>query len=253
MTEVRSRISRLTIIAVAAIVSTITATSAHAGIASIRAHSKDFAAGSTIPVFVDASARTSMIVKGQFMDLATGVSVSDGSFSAAIGRRVMGSNSSIEILVGAGTSVADGAEATVRIGFVSGEERVRVKAFKTRIDSFVLSPVRTGNKYKVGEMITLVVNGVGIDHVDSKGAAAAMLRQAAGGIYTVSGPHSPQSTPTRGVFTIDVTKTGTFSVTKDFFRDNRHQSPVGELLVRGAPTAISITVESAPLIRTPVP
>jgi hypothetical protein len=253
MTGVSTGISRVATIVVAAIVSVFVATSADAGITSIRAHSKDFGATATIPVFVDSSAKTSIIVKGQFMDLATGVSTSNSSFSASIGRRIMGSNSSIEILVGVGIAVADGTEATVRIHFVSGEERVRVKAHKTRIDSIATQPPRVGNKYKVGEMITLLVDGVGVDHIDSKGAAAAMLRLAANSIYTVSGPASPQSTSTRAVFTIDVTKTGTFSVTKDFFRDNRHQSPVGELLVRGAPAAISITVESAPLIRTPVP
>lgn len=238
---VRSRFSQMEFLVLPIALLTLLASEASAGVSEISAHGKTFTPGATIPVFVDPSAANSIMVKGQFMDLATGVSSTDSGFTPSIGRRIMGTNSAIEIKVGVALSNPDGDEATIKIHFVSGEERVKVKAFKTKITKLSLHPFRSDNKYNVGETVTLVVDGEGVDHVDTGGPAAAMLAVAAGGIYSVSGPVSTGSSSTRAAFEIKLLKAGNITVTPQWFRDSRPGSPVGEAMVRGNPSPIRIT------------
>lgn len=226
---------------------------AAAGITEISAHGKTFGATADIPVFVDASERTKLVVKGPLMDLATGASSSDSRYTVSLGRRIPGGNSSIEVLVGVSDAVRDGDTSTIRIHFVVGEERVRVRTFRSRVDRMEISPPRAGNRFLKGEKVFLLLHGQGLDRVDSKGAVATMLRAAAGNLCKVEGPLAPGSTATRAAFQLELTGTGSLSVTKEWFRDARHQSPVGEALVRGNPSPVRMSIEARPGIeRRPV-
>lgn len=226
---------------------------AAAGIVEISAHGKTFVPTAEVPVFVDASERTKLVVRGPLMDLATGVSSSDSRYPVSLGRRIAGGNSSIEVLVGVSDAVRDGDTSTIRIHFVVGEERIRVRTFRSRIDRMEIEPPRAGDRFLKGEKVFLLLHGQGLDRVDSKGAAAVMLRAAAGNLCKVEGPLAPGSTATRAAFQLELTGTGSFSVTKDWFRDARHQSPVGEALVRGNPRPVRLTIEAGPpLVRRPV-
>ncbi len=242
MKRLKARFSQMATLVLPVALFTLLAAEASAGISEISAHGKTFTASATIPVFVDSSATNSIMVKGQFMDLATGVSSTGSGFTPSIGRRIMGGNSAIEIKVGVASSNSDGDEATIKIHFVSGEERVRVKAYKTKITKFSLHPARPDNKYTAGETVTLVVDGEGVDHIDTGGPAAAMLAAAAGGIYSVTGPVSTGSSSTRAAFDIKLLKAGSIPVTSQWFRDSRPGTPAGEAMVRGNPGAIRITV-----------
>src|SRR5688572_22596746 len=103
------------------------ATGAQAGITSIVAHSVTYTPGGVIPVVADATVQNSVVVKGQWMDLATGVESSDSSFTVKTGRRTGGSDTSLEILVGAGAA-SDLARSTIHIKFVSGQETFTIEA-----------------------------------------------------------------------------------------------------------------------------
>ena len=230
----------------AALCLTLSAWPAAAGIAGISAHGKTFGPTAEIPVFVDPSERTKIVVKGPLMDLATGVSSSDSRYPVSLGRRIAGGNSSIEVLVGVSDTVRDGDESTIRIHFLVGEERLKVKTFRSRIDRMEIEPPRAGDRFLKGEKVILLLHGQGLDRVDSRGAVAVMLRAAAGNLCKVEGPLAPGSTATRAAFQLELTGTGTLWVTKDWFRDARHQSPVGEALVRGNPRPVRLVIEARP-------
>ena len=241
-----------TIFSSLALATALRAGPAAAGIMGISAHGKTFGATADIPVFVDASERTKLVVKGPLMDLATSASSSDSRYSVSLGRRIAGGNSSIEVLVGVSDAVRDGDESTIRIHFVLGEERIRVRTFKSRIDRMEIEPPRASGRFLKGEKVFLLLHGQGLDRVDSKGAAAVMLRAAAGNLCRIEGPLAPGSTATRAAFQLELTGTGSLSVTKAWFRDARHQSPVGEALVRGTPGPVRLTIEAGPpLVRRP--
>ncbi len=236
----------------AALVLTLSAGPAAAGITGISAHGRSFAPSAEVPVFVDAAERTRLVVKGPLMDLATGTSSSDSRYSVSLGRRIPGGSSSIEVLVGVSDAVRDGDGSTIRIHFVVGEERIRVRTFRSRIDRMEIEPPRAGERFLKGEKVFLLLHGEGLDRVDSKGAAAVMLRAAAGNLCRIEGPLAPGSTATRAAFRLELLGTGSLSVTKDWFRDARHQSPVGEALVRGNPRPVRLTIEAGPpLVRRP--
>ena len=242
-----------TLLSSLALATLLRAGTAAAEIVQISAHGKTFGPTAEIPVFVDRSERTKLVVKGPLMDLATGISSSDSRYSVSLGRRIAGGNSSIEVLVGVSDAVRDGDESTIRIRFLVGEERLKVKTFRSRIDRMEISPPRAGDRFVKGEKVFLLLHGQGLDRVDSKGAAAVMLRAAAGNPCKVEGPLAPGSTATRAAFQLELTGTGTLSVTRDWFRDARHQSPVGEALVRGNPSPVRLVIEARPpLERRPV-
>jgi hypothetical protein len=216
----------------------LTAAVAEAGISSIVAHGDSFSPGATIPVFVD-TARNSITVRGSLMDTCIGVESSDGSFSASIGRRVAGSNSSVEILVGAG-SAPDQDGATIHIKFVLGEETFRVRAFKTRVDSMFLFGAKGVPSCKAGETVMLVVRGEGMDHL-AFGTAGAML-DVADNRFRLQGS---TGTPTSGLaqFVVQCTAVGQFTARDDWFRDSRLSGPSADAMVRGA-ASLTVTVEA---------
>lgn len=213
------------------------AVSAQAGISSISAHGGTFSPGDVIPVFVDgAGARNSITVKGQYMDLCTGVVSNDSSFSPAIGRRIGGSGSSVEILINA-NSAPDLDAATITIKFAMGQETFRVKAFKTQITSLLLRG-RAPARCRVGEIVTLEARGTVANLV--KGVGGAML-DVADGRYSLLEKQS-SSTSTLANFSLRCTATGQFVVKRTWFKDARVSGAVGDAMVRGAAT-LTVTVD----------
>lgn len=212
----------------------------HAGISSISAHGASFSPGDVIPVFVDvAGARNSITVKGQYMDLCTGVSSNDGSFSPSIGRRIGGSNSSVEILVGA-NAAPDQDAATITIHFAMGQETFRVRAFKTQVTSLVLRG-RAQPRCTVGETVTLEARGTVGSLV--KGVGGTML-DVADGRYTLQEKQS-SSTDDQANFSLRCTATGQFTISRSWFKDSRVSGAAGDAMARGTAT-LAVTVDPAP-------
>lgn len=224
--------------AVATVGLLLLAAGAEAGISSIVAHGKSYSASAEIPVFVDTLATNSIVVKGQFMDLCTGVQSSDSSFTAGIGRRVGGSNSSVEIIVGAG-SAPDDDDSTITIKFLAGQETFKIRSFKTKITGYVGG---SSLSCRVGDTITLDVRG-NVAHLVT-GTAGAML-DVADNRYDV-GSRLASSTADSAKFPLKCTAEGQFTVSRSWFRDDRVASPVGEAMARGLPT-LTVTVNPAPV------
>lgn len=216
---------------------------ARAGISSIVAHGATFQPGDTIPLFVESGTKNSIMVKGQFMDLCTGVESSDSSFSPSIGRRVVGSNSAVEILVGAG-SAPDADGGTIHIKFAMGEETFKVKAFRTKVTSFEIEG--HGSSCTEGQLVVLVARGE-VENL-TVGASGAML-DAANPRYDVAEKLSV-STPSAAKFALTCTDAGTFTVNRQWFKDARVSGVAGETMTRGSAT---LTVTVNPIIRKPVP
>lgn len=226
---------RSTVRGVLAVAAFLLGASAEAGITSISAHDDTFSPGATVPVFVDSGAKSSIMVKGPAMDLCTGVESNDHSFTVSIGRRILGGNSAVEILVGAG-SAPDGDGATISIKFAVGQETFKVKAFKSKVTgyAFLGKPALT---CEVGESVTLEVKG-DVASLD-KGVAGAML-DVADNRYEL-GSRMPSSTSTSARFPLKCTATGSFQVKPQWFKDGRVGNPAGDRMVRGTETA-SVTV-----------
>lgn len=220
----------------------LAAAAAEAGITSLAAHGETYAPGAVIPLFVD-SAKNAIMVRGPLMDTCIAVESSDSSFNASIGRRIVGSNSAVEILVGA-ASAPDQDGATIHIKFVIGEETFRVKAFKTHVDSLTILP-----SCKVGEAIKLVVNGSGMDHL-ATGTSGAMLDVADPRFRLAGATGTPTST--RAEFVVECTATGTFMARHEWFRDSRLAGAAADAMVRGSATA-TVAVAAADLVKRAVP
>lgn len=213
---------------------------AQAGITSIAAHGATFSPGTVIPVFVDPTgARSSIIVYGQYMDLATGVSSNDSSFTPATGRRIGGSNTSLEVLINA-NAAPDQDAATITIHFVSGEETFRVRAFRNVITSLVIRG-RAPARCTVGEEVTMEVRG-SVENV-IKGVGGAML-DVADNRYRLLEKLS-SSTGAQANFSLRCTETGQFTVSRTWFKDARLTGAVGDAMVRGVAT-LTVTVDPAP-------
>lgn len=213
------------------------AAGAEAGISSISAHGQTYSVTDRIPVFVDSSAKTSIIVKGEYMDLCIGAESNDSSFTVDIGQRVGGSNSSVEILVGAG-SASDGDNATITINFAMGEETFKIKSYRTTITGYADGSSRS---CYVGETFTLKVIG-SVTHLVI-GPAGAML-DVADGRYDLGGKLAT-STANSARFPLKCTAVGNFSVDRSWFRDFRLTGPPGPAIVRGSAT-FTVTVNPAP-------
>jgi hypothetical protein len=210
---------------------------ARAGISSITAHGTTYTPDERVPLFVDSSAKNSVMVKGQFMDLCTGVESNDGRFVPSIGRRIAGSNSAVEILINAGNAPdLDGA--TITIKFAVGEETFRVKAFKSRVTGFDLNG-RTNATCSVGSSVTLEVQG-DVANV-TKGIAGTML-DVADNRYEI-GAKLATSTATSARFPLKCTAPGTFTVSRSWFKDARVSGTAADSMVRGSAT-YSVTVVS---------
>lgn len=228
------------------------ATGAEAGISSIHAHGATFSQGDTIPVFVESSVtgavagpwENSILIKGEFMDLATGVESSDSSFRVRTGRRFRGSNSALEILVGAG-SAPDQDDSTIHIKFVSGEETFRIKSFKTRVGALYIhgQEGKTAPTCQVGENVSIMVHGEGMANLVI-GAAGTML-DVANNRYDL-GTKLPSTIPDAARFGLKCTAEGWFMVDRTWFKDSRLSSPAGDAMVRGSATPLTVTVAPAP-------
>ena len=208
------------------------ATAAMAEIKEIRAHGDTFDPGMTIPLFVDSGTKNSIVVKGPFMDLSTGVESSDASFSVSIGRRVFGSNSAVEILVGA-DSAPDEDGSTIHIKFVSGEETFKVKAFKSKITSINILG-KTSPNCKVGETVNLAVTGVGMNTLKA-GIGGTMLDYI-DAHYDLREKFTSNTLNTQANFKLKCTSEGTFIVKPTWFKDSRVTKNAGEAMVRGSST-----------------
>jgi hypothetical protein len=160
--------------------------------------------------------------------------------SVRTGQRSGGSNTSLEILVGAG-SAADQGGSTIHIKFVSGEETFKIKAFKTRVNALEIRDKPTPT-CQVGKNVVLTVSGEGMANLVI-GAAGAML-DAADGRYDLTGK-LPQSTTHAARFGLKCTAEGQFTVDRQWFKDSRVSSPAGEAMVRGSAT-LRVTVTPAP-------
>lgn len=227
------------------------ATVAEAGISSILAHGATFSKSDTIPVFVDSSVtgavagpwENSILIKGEFMDLATGVESSDSSFTVRTGRRFRGSNSALEILVGAG-SAPDQDDSTIHIKFVSGEETFRIKSFKTRVGALYIhgQEGKTAPACQVGENVSIMVHGEGMANLVI-GAAATML-DVADKRFDL-GTKLPSTVPSTARFSLKCTAEGRFTIDRTWFKDSRLPSPAGDAMVRGSAT-LTVTVTPAP-------
>lgn len=213
---------------------------ARGGINSISAHGATFSADDLIPVFVDsAGARSSIVVYGQYMDLSTGVSSNDSSFVPATGRRIGGSNTSLEVLVNA-NAAPDQDAATITIHFVSGAETFRVRAFKNQITSIVVRG-RVPARCTVGETVTLEVRGTVRNVV--KGVGGTML-DVADSRYSLLEKLS-SSTDTQANFSLRCTATGQFTISRTSFKDSRVTGAVADAMVRGS-GSVTVTVDPAP-------
>lgn len=213
---------------------------AQGGITSMFAHGVTFNPGTVVPVFVDpAGARSSIIVYGQYMDLATGVSSNDSSFTPATGRRTGGSNTSLEVLINA-NAAPDQDAATITIHFVSGEETFRVRAFRNVITSLVIRG-RAQARCTVGEEVTLEARG-SVENVGF-GVGGTML-DVADSRYRLLGKLS-SSTGVQANFSLRCTGTGQFTISRSWFKDSRLTGAVGDAMVRGQST-LTVTVDPAP-------
>ncbi|MEO8035287.1 MAG: hypothetical protein ABI837_12705, partial [Acidobacteriota bacterium] len=184
--------------------------------------------------FVDSGPDISLMVKGTFMDLATGVESSDSSFGVRIGRRIMGANSALEVLVGA-ASAPDGDGATITIKFVAGQETFRIKAFKTNINDYHLDQAAFSSCF-LNQTVVLRVSG-DVGHL-AMSTGGAML-DVADNHYDIDsqGPGTEHTAK----FMLKCTALGEFVVKPSWFRDSRLSSPLGDKMVRGTKT-FTITV-----------
>jgi hypothetical protein len=214
---------------------------AEAGISSIAVHGETYSSSDTIPVFVDSSTKNAIIVKGQFMDLCTGVESTSSSFAASIGRRFIGSNSGVEILVGAG-SASDLATSTIKIKFAVGEETFKVKAFKIKVTRFALEGGATTCPRT--RDATLVVSGTNMNN---------LVISVAGAMLDVIEEHVDikeklSSSDTEARFKLTCTAEGTFSVRRFWFADGRvpDHPEAKQAMVRGFDTPFVVTVTPTP-------
>jgi hypothetical protein len=217
---------------------------AEASISSIRAHNVTFSPGDTFPVFVDVSVDNSITVKGEFMDLATGVESSDSSFSVGTGQRIPGSNSSLEILVGAG-SAPDQNGSTIHVKFLIGEETFTIKAFKTSVTTLrlgVAGEIGGNPTCEVGDTISIIAQGLGGDNLVI-GAAGTMLDVSNNRYDFLNRTPTTFDNVTRFVY--KCTAEGSFTVDRTWFKDSRLSSPAGDAMVRGSAT-LTVTVKGVP-------
>ncbi|MEX2271686.1 MAG: hypothetical protein WD690_09460 [Vicinamibacterales bacterium] len=224
----------------AAVGSLCFAADVHASVTSIVAHGVTFSRTDTIPVFVDANVENSIVVKGQFMDLATGVESSDPSFSVRTGRRIHGSNSSIYILVGA-ASAPDQDGATIHVKFLVGEETFRIKAFKTRVNKigFGIHFVAGGRPTcRVGDTISVTAQGDGATNL-IMGTAGTMLDVANDRYQYLDKIATTVGSASR--FVLRCTAVGSFTVDRTWFKDSRVRGRAADAMVRGAGT-LAVTV-----------
>jgi hypothetical protein len=233
-------VNRALLISIAVLL--LSSTAASAGISSISAYGETFSPGTTIPLFVD-SGDISIMLKGQFMDLATGVESSDSSFRVRIGRRIMGANSALEVFVDS-SSAPDADGSTITIHFAAGQETFRVKSFKTNINDLRLEKAAFATCF-LNESVVLKVSGdVGHLMISTAGA----MLDVADNHYDLDGqgPTSDHS----ALFMLKCTALGQFTVKPSWFRDSRVSSPTGDKMVRGTKT---FTINVVMPDRTKVP
>jgi hypothetical protein len=154
-----------------------------------------------------AGKQTSMVVKGQFVDLSTRVEISGSGVTVSFGDRVGGSNSSIVVRFNVGASAALG-ERTVKLRYAietSGPDTFQVKVVRggrvDKIERLFTGRLIPANTIPVNQRVTLVFTGTRLGNT----RLAANL--AANNPHTLAG-----STETRCEIELEFTRTGTLDV-----------------------------------------
>jgi hypothetical protein len=195
-----------------------------------------------------AGKQTSMLVKGQFVDLSTRVEINGSGVSVSFGDRTHGSNSSIEVKLNVDSSASLG-ERTVKLRY----------AIETNgPDTFKVQVVRGGHVDKIERLFEgrqLAVNALPVNQTVTLRFTGTRLGNAAiAPNAAVSNPHTLSNSETR--FEVDLKLTRSGSVDINLFDADVGQTP-GNLLFKffygGAKSVTVVGASSTSTTPAPVP